>query len=163
MRHSLAIVLIAALLAGCSSGQPQPARTPSTAKPGLVSLTAANFLDTDQNRYADRATVMVFLFPESTQYELPMHAAGEFLFRLETPEGAPIREWRFDQQQTAAAARQLGPGPGYVFELSLLENGTDRVEGSEGLLVGRFTPAAGQPVGTRSGSPVVIGRVAGRR
>jgi hypothetical protein len=154
----------AALLAhGCSSGQPRAPRTPSSVMPGLVSMTAANFLDSDQNRYADRATVLVFLFPNSTRYELPMHAPGEFAFRLEAPDGSLIREWRFDQQQTASAARQLGPGPGYVFELSLLENGTDQLEASEGMLACRFTPEAGTPIGTRAGSPVVIGRVNGRR
>jgi hypothetical protein len=158
-----AALLIAAALAGCSSGQPQPARTPSSARPGLLSLTAANFLDTDQNRYADRATVLVFLFPESTRYELPMHAPGEFLFRLEDTHGALLREWRFDKDQTAAAARQLGPGPGYAFELSLLENGTDQLDTPEGVLVCRFTPVEGAPIGTRAGSPVVLGRVAGRR
>ena len=161
--RTLALTLAACLVAGCSSGQPQAARTPSTARPGLLSLTAANFLDTDQNRYADRATVLVFIFPDSARYELPMHAEGEFLFRLDDPKGKPIREWRFDRQQAAAAARQLGPGPGYAFELSLLQNGSDRLEASDGVLVCRFTPVQGEPIGTRAGSPVVLGRVGGRR
>ena len=163
MRPPVLALVAAAALAGCSSGQPAAPRTPSGVKPGLVSLTAANFLDTDQNRYADRASVLVFLFPQSAKYELPMHTPGEFVFRLEGGDGKTLREWRFDKEKTAAAARQLGPGPGYAFELSLLENGTDRLDASEGQLVCRFTPEGGEPIGTRAGSPVVLGRVGGRR
>jgi hypothetical protein len=157
------LTVLATVSFGCVSDRPQAQRTPSSARPGLVSMTAANFLDTDQNRYGDRATVLVFIFPDSAQYELPMHAPGEFLFRLEDTSGKLIREWRFDKDRTAAAARQLGPGPGYAFELSLLESGTDRVEVGEGLLVCRFTPADGAPIGTRTGTPVVLGKTAGRR
>jgi hypothetical protein len=163
MRTALLIPALCLLAAGCVSDKPGAPRTPASAKPGLVSMTAANFLDTNQNRYADRANVMVFIFPASAKYELPMHTPGEFLFRLEDPSGKLVREWRFDEAQTAAAARQLGPGPGYAFELSLLENGTDQLDVPDGMLVCRFTPEGGAPIGTRAGTPVVLGRVAGRR
>jgi hypothetical protein len=149
------------LLAGCgASTQQAGSRPPASATPGVLALTATDFFDTDGNKFRDTSTIVVYIFADSAHYQLPMRAQGEFDFRLETPDGQPIGRWRFDRRQTEGARRDLAPGPGFVFELSLLQGGTDRIAAPAAELIATFIPADGeQPLHARTQSPLLVGSV----
>jgi hypothetical protein len=158
----LPAVLIAglSLLVGCVSadnrGHSAPP-TPSEATPGRVALTVGDFVDTDDNRYRDSTTVVAYIYAASSDYPIPMKVRGSFTFRLEDKTGATIAEWTFDERQTAEAQRDLAPGPGYAFTLSLV--GNDRREQNEAQLVCAFSPTKGQPIRTRAAAVVLVGPV----
>jgi hypothetical protein len=156
-----AALLAAFLLSGCASGPHPAARAPENARPGALSLNVSNFVDTDENGYLDTSTVMVFIFAETLQYQLPLRLAGEFDFTLEGPGGKTLAAWTFNRAQAAAALRDLGPGPGYVFELSLPDGGggTDRLGATEAELACTFRPAEGPPLKARTKSPLTLGRI----
>lgn len=168
-RWTFVLLLVSAVVVSCGGRHdglapgvpPRPARG---THPDTLALTADNFADTDGNRFRDTTSVIIYLFAEN--HPIPFVAEGSFTFLLETTNGQPIAEWRFDREQTAAALREFGPGPAYLFELSILKAdagiGTDRIADREGELVATFAPAAAK--GTeeprrvrRRGTPVQIG------
>jgi hypothetical protein len=153
-------VSLALMACAADSGGGRPTPTPASARPGLLSIAANNFMDTDGNKHRDLSTVVVYIFPDSAQYALPLAADGVFEFTLESADGRPVRHWRFDQRQTAEARRDLAPGPGFVFDLSLLENGSDRIAITEAELVATFHPAgaAGPPLRART-QPLLVGPI----
>jgi hypothetical protein len=158
----IAAAALAILIAGCASSRPgnQPSPPPrsGSARPDTLTIAADNFVDTDGNRYRDSAVVVVYLFSE--KHTLPMQVEGEFAFILQSHSGQRLAEWRFDRQATAAAMQQLPPGPGYIFQLSLLESGTDRIEEREADLIAAFLPASSGPVApVRRGVPLLVGPV----
>jgi hypothetical protein len=157
----LLLPVAALLLAGCSAAPHGSAsRPPNDAEPGVLAITATDFIDTDGNKYRDTSTVVVYVFPESAEYHLPMRAQGSFEFFLEDPSGGVLTTWRFVEGQTIAARRDLAPGPGFVFDLSLLERGTDRFNIPEAELVSVFTPSdGGKPLRSRTQSPLLVGSV----
>lgn len=164
----LALPALAASLCACagpSGGSTPRPQTSSTARPAILSLAADNFADTDGNRYRDSTIVVVYIFSEDQS--LPMRADGEFTFTLQGRSGRRLAEWRFDRQQTAAAVEQLPPGPGYIFELSMLESGTDRTEEREADLIATFSLAQRDdrrpPVTLRRSVPLAVGPVSRSR
>lgn len=112
--------------------------------------------DTDRNGYYDTILVTVYLF--SSAHALPVELPGGFSFRLTGPDDKPLADWSFNQQQTAAARRGFLPGPGYLFRLSLLDDGTDTLNATEGSLRCRFEPVAGEPIEPKAGTTIVVGR-----
>jgi hypothetical protein len=160
-RNLLIAAAIVALigLSGCgASTQQAGSRPPDSATPGVLAMTATDFFDTDGNKFRDTSTLVVYIFAESASYQLPMRAEGAFEFRLETSEGQPIARWQFDRRQTEMSRRDLAPGPGFVFELSLLNSGTDRIAAPSAELIATFIPAdGGQPLQGRTQSPLLVG------
>jgi len=163
-RGSVVPVLLLAS-AGCvADGPPRtaPPRPPTAQPAGLTPdtlvLSVSQFPeDTDRNGYFDTAPVTVYLFDEP--YQAPIAAAGAFTFTFVTHAGAPVATWTFDAQKTAEARRQFMPGPGYVFRLSLLEQGTDQLPPTQVLLRASFRPAGDGPVAqTRAATTVHLGR-----
>ncbi|MEX2217315.1 MAG: hypothetical protein WD749_01030 [Phycisphaerales bacterium] len=151
------------LLAGCVSDYgPRAPRTPASAAPDTLVPIASDFVDTDQNRFRDTTRVVVYVYADSGRYPIPVAADGAFEFRIENPAGERVAAWVFDREQTRAAMRQLAPGPGFVFELSLLAPGSggDRVADSEGQLSVLFTPSHGSPISARPTAPLLIGALA---
>lgn len=151
-------VLSLALVA-CTAGPSRPKGPPESAVPGVLALTATDFIDTDSNKFRDTSTVVIYIFPESARYQLPMPAPGTFEFVLEGPSG-PIARWEIGEQRSGEARRQLPPGPGYVFELSLIELGSDHINAEEAELLATFIPAdGGRPLRARTPSPLLLGSV----
>lgn len=151
------LIAAAALAAGCAGSDQRSSApaTPQGAQPTRLAVTAADFADTDQNSYRDTTTVVVYV--SADPYPIPVRPQGRFRFTLEGPGGRPLATWDYDAAQTEASVRDLAPGPGGVFELSLLRAGSDRIEAAEGVLTCTFYPArGGQPL-SRSVSPVLIG------
>src|ERR1043165_2151281 len=135
------------LLAGCVSDQaPRAQSTPDSARPNDVVLVVPSFEDTDGNHYRDRTRLVAYIYAESTRYPISMKADGEFEFKLENGAGKTLATWHFDRYQTREAMRKLAPGPAYVFDLSLLDVGTDRLADTEADLLATFTPFKGDPI-----------------
>jgi hypothetical protein len=86
-----------------------------------------------------------------------MHARGSFEFRLEGRSGKQIGRWVFDEKQTEAALRQLAPGPGFVFQLSLTKIGVEQASEREAEILCTFTPVGGTPIRARPSAPLLIG------
>jgi hypothetical protein len=154
----LALVGAAGAGSGCVSSKPAAAHaTPSSIAPAKIAPVAGDFTDTDANRYRDTTRVIVYIYADSDKYPIPMKPEGSFQFRLENPQGKTIATWNFDRAKTAKAARQLAPGPGFVFDLSLLDLGTDKIEDSEAELLITFTPADGPVLRARPSAPLLVG------
>jgi hypothetical protein len=137
-------------------GPRDPGPQPTGAVPQALTLVAPNFVDTDENQYRDSTSLVVYMF--TSGYAVPMTADGSFQFRLVDRGGAKtLATWDYTAAQSAAALRRLGPGPGYVFTLSLLEKGGDAIDLPDATLVCIFTPASGEPVRAES-TPLLIGK-----
>jgi hypothetical protein len=164
--------LPAMLVTACAPAAPGrgSAQGSSPARPAeavAVVVAADNFVDTDGNRFRDTTRVNIYLFAHDQA--VPTTADGSFAFQLETLTGEPLVEWRFDRQQTAAALRQLAPGPAYIFELSLFDATTpdgqrasDRLNVNEADLLVTFIPATPQGqqprlLRGRPGAPLQVG------
>lgn len=151
-------------LAGCVADRPRTgtsAPPPRSAPPQrVVPVADGRFVDTDANGYGDTNRVIAYVFADAG-YQVPMEADGAFTFTLVDRAGKTIREWSFSRDQAAARRARLSVGPGFIFDLSLLEaGGSDATEEQEGELVGAFAPASGgDPLRFRLTAPVVIGRV----
>lgn len=148
-----------AALAGCvtEGGPRDPGPQPADAVPRSLTLIAPNFVDTDENQYRDTTSLVVYLFAGG--YAVPVTADGSFQFRLLDRGGRDtLATWEYPPAESAAALRRLGPGPGYVFNLSLLERGGDTLDLPDAKLVCTFTPASGEPIRAESSAPVLIGK-----
>lgn len=143
--------------AGCASQTPHAKQTPDDVKPGMIALTAADFQDTDANRWRDTTTVAAYIYAASGAYPLPMRVRGTFEFRLEGKGGKNLGRWVFDERQTEAALRQLAPGPGFVFQLSLAKLGAEQTQEREAEILCTFTPVGGTPIRARPSAPLLIG------
>jgi len=151
------VACLALLAAGCAvpvrSGNANP--TPSSAVPGLVAFTVSDFTDTDSNGYRDRTNAAVYLY--ASGYPIPVRTKGAAEFQLLSRDGRLLARWQFNEAQTAASQYDLAPGPGFIFELSLLSLGSDRLEATEGELICIFTPTNGRAIRARPSGPVQIG------
>lgn len=160
MRPAPACLAASCVLAGCvSEGGPRdPGPQPAGAVPRAVTLIAPNFVDTNENQYRDSTSLVVYLFTPG--YAVPVTAAGSFQFRLlDRAARSTLATWDYPPEQVAAALRKLGPGPGYVFTLSLLDKGGDAIDLPDAKLFCTFQPAGGgEPIRTESSAPLLIGR-----
>jgi hypothetical protein len=154
MRRASPFILLLAL-AACADSHKSTRATPSDAVPGAVALSVGDFADTDQNRYRDTTSITAYVY--SLQYPIPLAAKGSFEFELQSVRGEVLHRWSFDQRQSAAALRDMAPGPGFVFNLSLV--GGDRIEATDGEIVCTFRPVSGTPVHARPTAPIAIGPI----
>ena len=153
------VALTPLFFASCAAEPRTAQRPPADAAPGVLAITATDFIDTDGNKFRDTSTVVIYIFPESAQYQLPMKAEGTFDFVLES-RGQPVAHWQMDEDRSGAARRQLPPGPGYVFELSLHELGSDKITAPDAELVATFTPFDGsRTLKARTPSQLLLGSV----
>ncbi|MFM9994414.1 MAG: hypothetical protein ACKVU4_01290 [Phycisphaerales bacterium] len=158
-----AVLAATLMLAACvanNSASPHARRPTPDARPErLAVFVDGQFADTDANRYGDTNQAVVYVFTD-LRFDLPMEASGAFVFTLRDPNGAIIREWSFDADAAARSRLRTPVGPGFAFTLSLLEGGTDRVDGTEGELTCSFEPSSGSPpVRTRLSSLVTVGPI----
>lgn len=145
---ALSTLAAAALLTGCVSAEPAdrpPPKQPSWAKTTDVFVSSGFPEDTDGNAYLDTMAVTMYLF-DGQFPGASIRVPGSVSFVLMTSEGSPLGRWDLTEQQTAASARPMPPGPGYVFKLSLLDHGTDKLDSRVAELAATFTPTGGKPV-----------------
>lgn len=143
-----AAILAAGFAAGCVSAEPKdrpPPQQPSWARPSTILISTSFPEDTNGNRYLDQIGVTVYLFDDQFA-AAPLRTPGSFTFTLKSGDGAPIREWIISAEEADKAVRPMPPGPGYIFRLSLLKDGTDEIEVRNAELFSVFTPKEGEPV-----------------
>lgn len=149
-----------ALAAGCqTSGGPKALPPqPSEVVASRLSASAALPQDTDLNGYPDTIDLTVFVFDD--RYPIPIDLPGSFVFKLSASKDAKlIREWKIPPDKVAAARRRMPAGPGYVFSLSLIENGGDQIEAQHVDLTAEFQPDKGPLVKARGGSTLRLGKL----
>ncbi len=158
-------VIAAVVASGCvTEGPPtRPPPRPVQAQPEGIRVTVVDLAatrygrDSDKNGYADEVNAMVFLF--APPHSAPLNIPGSFSFSMFKQDGKPFATWDFDVQKSAAAAEKLLPGPGYRFQLSVLDRGTDRFESEDLQLWCVFTPADGEPIRSKNPIQVTLGRL----
>lgn len=154
--------LASALLTACVTDGPPTAQSPpplpppsSDVQPVAIDLSASRFAqDSDKNGYADSITLSVFLF-NIEKYPASLAAHGRFVFELLDESGKRLCDWSMSDAQVEAARRDLLPGPGYAFRISMRDCGSDEIEKTDAQLNCMYIPAAG---GTplRSANPVRV-------
>jgi hypothetical protein len=159
----LALLLATAPLTGCVSDGPQPPDRPEPREIAIpeglsvhtVVLAADQYpADVDNNGFVDTFTVNVFLFPRPDQFPLPIHAEGTMTFELLDSSERPVVEWFYDETQVRRARTRPLPGPSHQFQLSLLDQGTDRYRPTRTQLRVTFNPVDADPV-VANGRPTV--------
>lgn len=163
MKHVLrvAALLFALACSGCvtdDSGSPRPAAGPRDATPRLLSASAIDFRDSDANGLRDSTLVYIYVFGADMAY--PLAADGTFEFRLTDQTGKPLCEWVMDEEESRRALENAPIGPRYAFVLDLRTRDREAIAGPTGTLTCTFRPTKGQPVSSRRGMDVAIGRAA---
>ena len=162
---ALAIVFAAAcavsMLAGCASdtkgSKPVPTQ-PNDVVASRMSISAALPQDTDLNGYPDTIDMTSFVFDD--RYPIPIDVPGAFTFKLSGgKDGRLIRQWDLPPEKVAAGRRRMPAGPGYVFSLSMVENGGDKIEAQHVDLTADFAPINGPMVKMRGGSTLRLGKL----
>lgn len=148
-------------LAACAGNRPASSPVPQQPVDVVASrmtISAALPQDTDLNGYPDMIDLTIFVFDD--RYPIPIDLPGAFTFKLSgAKEGKLIRQWDVPADKAAAARRRMPAGPGYVFSLSLLENGGDRIEAQHADLTADFVPVKGPLVKMRGGSTMRLGKL----
>lgn len=158
-RHAalLACALVLSVASGCVSDKPTPhqvAAAPRGTTPSALQMWVRTPIpDADGNGFPDTFPVTVYLFAEG--YPLSIQVRGTFRFELYSAEGKLARVWTIEGDKAEESIRQAGPGPAYVFLLSLLDSGSDRVRRQTVDLAATFTPensssGGGLPVKART-------------
>jgi len=151
MKHPILVLtlcLCAALVVGCSNTPKRgPSRPPPpSVKPSLLVMSVGYFQDTNSNGYLDTVSGTLYVF--ANEYpEASLLLPASLTFHLTGREAKTIREWKLDEAQTAELARRGPAGPGYVFRISLLDNGgSDKIEETQGDLSVTYTTREGVSV-----------------
>ena len=150
--------VVLAACAGTTTGSKPLPQQPTDVVPSRMTISAALPQDTDLNGYPDIIDLTIFVFDD--RYPIPLDVPGSFTFKLSgAKEGKLLREWEIPPDEAMAARRRMPAGPGYVFSLSLLENGGDRVEAQPAALPAEFVPLKGALVKMRGGSTLRLGKL----
>lgn len=145
--------------------QPRSAPTPppSLKADRMVFTVGSKPEDTNNNGFPDMIRVSIALF--SSQHPTALRQSGAFVFTLHrkgqagSPGETPMVEWRLEGDAVKQAESQMLAGPCYIFQLSLLDRGTDRLPLEQADLVCEFIPADGSPTVTSEGVRTIqIGR-----
>lgn len=144
--------------AGNKNGGKSLPQQPAEVVPSRMTISAALPQDTDLNGYPDTIDLTIFVFDE--RYPIPLDVPGSFTFKLSgAKEAKLLREWVIPPEKVVAAKRRMPAGPGYVFSLSLLENGGDHIEAQHADLTAEYTPLKGPVVKMRGGSTLRLGKL----
>lgn len=150
--------LMLSACAGSKPGNKPLPPQPAEVVPSRMTISAALPQDTDLNGYPDTIDLTIFVFDD--RYPIPLDVPGSFTFKLSgSKEGKLLREWEIPPDKAAAARRRMPAGPGYVFSLSLLENGGDHIEAQHADLTAEFVPLKGALVKMRGGSTLRLGKL----
>lgn len=153
--------LALAVLSGCVTSNPRARPVPSQpgdVAPSAVQLFAAAPRDTNGNSYVDSVAVTVFVF-DQLRSVVPIAVPGSFTFRMTKPDGTMLAEWVIDEEQTQRALQPMPPGPGYLFDLSLLTRFKDVLEFQTVDLTGEFVPVGGKSVRSAGGASLRLGKI----
>ena len=153
-----------------SDGWPLPPQPRHAAQPAagvkaerMAFMVGSKADDTNNNGYPDLIKVSVSLF--SSQHPTAIEEDGSFIFSL-YPQGQvgsanarTIAQWRMNVEQQRRALAYALAGPCYLFQLSLLEVGSDHLNVDEADMVCRFEPAGGgTPISSDGVRTIQVGR-----
>ena len=140
--------------------QPAP---PDARANALVLNVSATPLDTNGNGYPDLIHASAHLF--DTRYAPAIPEQGAFIFQMYPsghagqPDVKPIRQWRVADEALQQALHRSAFGACYSFRLSLLDDGSDRLEIPMADIVCYFVPDdGGKPTHAGDVYTVAIGR-----
>lgn len=153
------------LLGGCaasreSAAEPgpefeRPVASVSALEPVQMLLSRGTATDSDANGFADTIPVVVYLFPDARESDLPIWSRGTFRFEV-TSEGRRVGRWEFGPELTARAQVRPAPGPGYSFLLRL-GPGQDRVPPINADLRASFIHESGRVLDASGSATVRLG------
>jgi len=132
---------------------------PAGVKPQRLVMGNEPLEDRDRNGYVDTIRVVVYVFGDEAGYPLPMTVDATFQFRLTSESGDSLGVWAFAPRESGRAVFPTQPGPAYGFEISLNDQGTDRVRAQSAGLTCELLTVEGERVRTRE--PLMI-RIGGR-
>lgn len=177
MKACLSVCISAALLSACTTQRvttsdgwplpPAPNQAPQaprdTKADRMVFSVGSKPDDTNNNGYPDTIRASVALF--SSQHPTALRNDGAFVFTL-CPQGAvgeaevkPIATWRIERDSPHRALTRTLAGPAYLFNLSLLDVGGDRLPLDRADIICRFEPLDGSaPVNCDGVRTIQIGR-----
>ena len=119
--------------------------------------------DTNNNGFPDAIQVSVALF--SSQHPISLAEEGAFSIAMYrqgqygAADAQPMYQWKLSASQMQGALAASYAGPCYLFHVSLLQMGTDRLPLERADLVCRFEPADGGPAVVSDGVRIIqIGR-----
>ncbi len=153
---------------GCVTEGPPPKprpravpEQPSGLAPDRLLPSASPVLaDTDRNGFVDTLTVTVYMFARG--YDLPVTAEGSFEFTMRAADGTIVHTWMIDEAATRGAYKLFMPGPGYQFDLSLLDGKKgDQMPAQRGELLSKFTSRSGTVIESRAPLTVTLGPAPG--
>lgn len=153
-----ACVLLTALVfsaGGCQSAAPKTQVGSGSAE--RLSISATDFVDTDEDRIRDTAQVIVYVF--SGRSAIPIRARGALAFRLSSMDGRVLAEWTFSEAEATSFQGMLPPGPAYVVPLQLDRAAAARVNEMQGELTCRFRDSStGQVIAARPSAGLLLGQ-----
>jgi len=123
-----------------------------------VQLFAASPRDTNGNGYVDSVAITVFVFDQQRSV-VPIAVPGSFTFRMTKPDGSVLAEWVLDEAETQKTLQPMPPGPGYLFDLSLLDKTKDTLDYQAVDLTGEFQPVGGKAVRSAGGAAIRLGKI----
>jgi hypothetical protein len=140
-----------------------PTPPPSLRADRMVFTVGSKPDDTNNNGFPDQIKASVALF--SSQHPTAIRQDGAFVFEM-YPQGQfgadgvrPLAHWRIEGEALKQFETVMLAGPSYMFQLSLLERGTDRLPLERADLVCIFEPADGSPAVRSQGVRTIqIGR-----
>lgn len=159
--HAVLGFVLLASVAGCVTSNPRARPVPSQPSdvaPSAVQLFAAAPRDTNGNNYVDSVAVTVFVFDQARSV-VPIAVRGSFTFRMTRPDGSVLAEWTIDEEQTQRGLQPMPPGPGYLFDLSLLAKTKDTLDFQTVDLTGEFLPIGGKAVRSAGGASLRLGKI----
>lgn len=152
---------VLSVVSGCVTTNPRARdvpRQPSDVAPSAVQLFASSPRDTNGNGYVDSVAVTVFVFDQQRSV-VPIAVPGSYTFRMTRPDGSVLAEWEMDESQTQKALQPMPPGPGYLFDLSLLTKSKDTLDFQAVDLTGEFQPVGGKAVRSAGGAAIRLGKI----
>ena len=159
----LACLLVATpVIGGCQTPADNQGRSTQFQQPddlvaGRLVMGNEPLEDRDRNGYVDTFRIVVYVFGDETVYPLPMLVDATFQFRLVGEDGESLGVWAFPSRESRRAVFPTQPGPAYGFEISLNDQGTDRVPAQSAGLTCQITTDDGDRVSTREPLMLRIG------
>ncbi|MEL7472373.1 MAG: hypothetical protein AAGK04_03580 [Planctomycetota bacterium] len=128
--------------------RPTPDATPTR----LVLAVDSRASDSNGDGVHETILVTAYVFADPRRFDTPYWPEGSFEFRASstTSDEVPDARWRHSPEATSQARARFGPGPAFVFALSLDEAGADArlVRGGAVQLRAWFQHSSGERVST---------------
>lgn len=134
----------------------RPRAAVSDLEPVQMLMSRGTPTDSDGNGFPDTIPVVVYLFPDARESDLPIWSMGAFRFEISSADGRPVGRWEFGDALAERARVRLAPGPGYSFFLRL-GPGEDRLPPINAELRASFVHESGRVLDTSGAATLRLG------